>query len=119
MTIHVHRYDIPEGLAFSGSVAVDTETMGLNPKRDRLCLVQLSSGDGNAHLVHFPQPRYDAPYLRQLLTDQDITKIFHFARFDVAVLSERLHIKCQKCNKGNLPLQIFISKHLNSNCIST
>ena len=95
MTIHVHQYDIPEGLTFSGSVAVDTETMGLNPKRDRLCLVQLSSGDGDAHLVHFPQPRYDAPYLTQLLTDQDITKIFHFARFDIAILSERLHIKCQ------------------------
>ena len=95
MTIHTHQYDIPEGLTFSGSVAVDTETMGLNPKRDRLCLVQLSSGDGDAHLVHFPQPRYDAPYLKQLLTDQNITKIFHFARFDIAILSERLHIKCQ------------------------
>ena len=81
MTIHAHQYDIPEGLTFSGSVAVDTETMGLNPKRDRLCLVQLSSGDGDAHLVHFPQPRYDAPYLKQLLTDQNITKIFKIRNF--------------------------------------
>lgn len=77
---------MPEGVNFTGSVAVDSETMGLNTWRDRLCVVQLSAGDGNAHLVQFEPGQYQAPRLRALIADQSVTKIFHFARFDVAVM---------------------------------
>ncbi len=88
---HLHQGDLPEGL-FEGaaSVAIDSETMGLRPGRDPLCLVQLSAGDGNAHLVQFRRPVYDAPNLKRLLTDPDVLKIFHFARFDLAML--KLHL---------------------------
>ena len=94
MTIHLHQYDIPDNLSFHGTVAVDTETSGLNLKRDRLCLIQLSDGNGDAHLVHFPTPRYEAPRLKQLIADETVTKLFHFARFDIAVLSQRLNVQC-------------------------
>jgi ribonuclease D len=80
-------------VAFGESVAVDTETMGLDPHRDRLCLVQLSAGDGTAHLVHFPEPRYAAPRLGALIADPAVTKLFHFARFDVAVLRRHLGVE--------------------------
>ncbi|MDA0653870.1 MAG: ribonuclease D [Proteobacteria bacterium] len=86
MTNHLHRGDLPEGVSFGDSVAIDTETMGLNPLRDRLCLVQLSVGDGDAHLVQFEAGEYAAPRLRQLLLDEGVTKIFQYARFDIAVL---------------------------------
>ena len=94
MTIHLHQYDIPDNLSFHGTVAVDTETSGLNLKRDRLCLIQLSDGNGDAHLVHFPTPRYDAPRLKRLIADDTVTKLFHFARFDIGVLSQRLNVWC-------------------------
>ncbi|HEY8277412.1 MAG TPA: ribonuclease D [Methyloceanibacter sp.] len=81
----LHRGDLPEGRLKSMAVAVDTETLGLNPFRDRLCLVQLSSGDGRAELVQ-PARDYDAPELKRLLADPSVLKIFHFARFDMAVL---------------------------------
>ncbi|MBO1323701.1 ribonuclease D [Acetobacter sp. TBRC 12305] len=95
--ISLHRNDLPDGLAFTGSVAVDTETMGLNPHRDRLCLVQLSAGDGTAHLVQIiPHSMggtgYDCPNLKRVLADPDVTKIMHFARFDVAILQHALGI---------------------------
>ncbi len=90
--IKLHHNDLPAGLAFSGSVAVDTETLGLNPQRDRLCLIQLSGGDGNAHLVQFDGQDYGAPRLKALLTDPGVTKIFHYARFDVAVLHRYLGV---------------------------
>lgn len=94
MTIHLHRGDLPDGLDFSGvgAVAVDTETMGLVPRRDRLCLVQLSAGDGVCHLVQVGAGQKDAPNLRRLMEDPAIVKIFHFARFDVAVLRHNLGI---------------------------
>ena len=92
MSIHMYQYDIPQELAFTDSVAIDTETMGLDIKRDRLCLVQLSGGNGDAHLVQFPTPKYDAPNLKHLLLDKAITKLFHFARFDVAALASGLGI---------------------------
>lgn len=94
MTVSLHKGDLPANIDFGSSVAVDTETMGLNPKRDRLCLVQLSAGDGSAHIVQFAQDNYDAPNLKKLMTDKDVTKIFHFARFDVAVMKEYLGINC-------------------------
>jgi ribonuclease D len=86
MKIRLHKGDLPDGLDLGRAVAVDTETLGLNPARDRLCLVQLSSGDGSAHLVQFARDEYQAPNLKRLLTDQSVLKLFHFARFDLATL---------------------------------
>ncbi len=92
MTVTYHRGDLPAGLSFGNSVAIDSETMGLNPWRDRLCVVQLSAGDGTAHVVQLPQGAYDAPNLKALLTDPAVTKIFHFGRFDIAVLQQYLGV---------------------------
>jgi ribonuclease D len=86
MTVRLHRGDLPDLSRYSGSVAIDTETMGLNPHRDRLCVVQLSSGDGSADVVQIPKDHGKAPNLSALLANPDITKIFHFARFDIASL---------------------------------
>ncbi len=91
--IHLHAGDLPAGLSFPNGVAIDTETLGLNPHRDRLCLVQLSSGDGSAHLVKFDGESYAAPRLKALLADKSVLKIFHFARFDVAVLQNYLGVE--------------------------
>ena len=93
MAIEIHEGDLPAGLDFGGAAAIDTETMGLNPGRDRLCVVQLSAGDGDAHLVRFRGGAYDAPNLVRLLEDRAVTKIFHFARFDIAVLERYLGIR--------------------------
>jgi len=92
MANFVYHGDLPDGLDFGSSVAVDSETMGLNPQRDRLCVVQLSSGDGNAHMVKFSQDSFDAPNLKALMTNPDVLKIFHFARFDIAVMKKYLGI---------------------------
>jgi len=86
MTVRLHRGDLPDLSRYTNAVAIDTETMGLNPHRDRLCVVQLSPGDGSADVVQIPQGHTDAPNLKALLANPAITKIFHFARFDVAVL---------------------------------
>ena len=86
MTNRLYRGDLPEGLDLGTAIAVDTEAMGLNPHRDRLCLVQLSAGDGDAHLVQFAPGEYAAPRLRKLLADPGVTKVFHFARFDLAMI---------------------------------
>lgn len=86
MTVRLHRGDLPDLTRYTGAVAIDTETMGLNPHRDRLCVVQLSPGDGSADVVQIPKGHTDAPNLKALLGNPAITKIFHFARFDVAVL---------------------------------
>lgn len=95
MACHLHRGDLPPGLTFGDSVAIDTETMGLDPHRDRLCLVQLSRGDGDCHLLQFPPGRaVDAPRLAALLADESVLKIFHFARFDLAVLEHALGQRC-------------------------
>ena len=95
MTVRMHRGDLPDLSRFSGSVAIDTETMGLNPHRDRLCLVQLSSGDGSADVVQIPKDHSDAPHLKALLADPNIPKIFHFARFDLAVLYQTFGVMAQ------------------------
>ncbi|MBN9599328.1 MAG: ribonuclease D [Afipia sp.] len=86
MTIRLHRGDLPDISRYTDSVAIDTETLGLNPHRDRLCVVQLSNGDGSADVVQIPAGHTDAPNLKKLLAASDITKIFHYARFDLAVL---------------------------------
>lgn len=92
MTVTLHQGDIPADLSFGSAVAVDTEMMGLNPHRDRLCVVQLSAGDGNAHLVQFKPNQYNAPNLKKLLTDPAVTKIFHFARSDIATIWAHLNV---------------------------
>ena len=92
MTIYLYQNDLPADLSFGQSVAIDTETMGLQPARDRLCLVQLSSGDGNAHLVQFADKNYAAPNLKKLLEDQSVLKIFHFGRFDIAIMQAYLGV---------------------------
>ena len=94
-SIELHRGDLPKGLGFGDSVAIDTETMGLDPNRDRLCLVQLSAGDGVCHIVQFDQDQYDAPNLAALLKEQSVTKIFHFARFDLAMIQRYMGVLCQ------------------------
>jgi ribonuclease D len=95
-TIDVHQGDIPLGVEFCDAIAVDTEAMGLNNHRDRLCVVQLSSGDGTAHLVKFDaDDDYSAPNLKALLADNSKTKIFHYARFDVAIIRQYLDVVCQ------------------------
>jgi ribonuclease D len=96
--IRLHRHDLPDGLSFGSSVAIDTETMGLDPRRDRLCLVQLSAGDGTAHCVQILPERLggrggDCPNLKRLLADPAVLKIFHFARFDVAALYQALGVE--------------------------
>jgi ribonuclease D len=92
MKIRLHRGDLPDGLDLGRTVAVDTETLGLNPARDRLCLVQLASGDGSAHLVQFARDQYQAPNLKRLLGDPNVLKLFHFARFDLATLRRYLGV---------------------------
>jgi ribonuclease D len=88
MTIRLHRGDLPDIKRYRGAVAIDTETMGLDPRRDRLCLVQLSPGDGSADIVQIPAGHTDAPNLKRLLGDQSLLKIFHFARFDLGMLQK-------------------------------
>jgi ribonuclease D len=95
--IHLHKHDLPADLRFGAAVAIDTETMGLDPRRDRLCLVQLSAGDGTAHCVQIIPPSLggrggDCPNLKRLLEDPAVLKIFHFARFDVAALYNALGV---------------------------
>jgi ribonuclease D len=92
MTHKLYHDDLPEGVDFGGVVAIDTEAMGLNPHRDRLCLVQLSAGNGDAHLVQFASGDYAAPRLKRLLADPSVTKLFHFARFDLGMLYRYLGI---------------------------
>ena len=93
MTIFLHKGDLPSNITFNNSVAIDTETMGLNILRDRLCLVQLSGGDGHAHLVQFEAGKYEAPNLKKILNDEKLLKIFHFGRFDIASLQYYLGVE--------------------------
>jgi ribonuclease D len=101
MTITLHKDDLPAELSLGNLVAVDTESMGLNWDRDRLCLVQLSAGDGNAHLVQLTEGNYAAPHLKKLLTDPKVTKLFHFARADLAAIDRWL---------GVMPSPIYCTK---------
>jgi ribonuclease D len=101
MTIRLHRGDLPDLSAFRGAVAIDTETMGLDHHRDRLCVVQLSPGDGSADVVQIPPGGSDAPNLKRLLADPALTKIFHFARFDLATLYRAF---------GIMPVPVYCTK---------
>lgn len=93
-SIILHKGDLPADVTFGDSVAVDSETMGLIPHRDRLCVVQLSAGDGICHLVQLPKGQYDAPNLKKVLSDPAVTKIFHYARFDLAIIEKFLGVVC-------------------------
>ena len=92
MTIHLHKGDLPADVNFGNIVAIDTETMGLLPVRDRLCLAQLSAGDGDAHLVQLKKDEFHAPVLSALMEDPKVTKLFHYARFDVAMMRFHLNV---------------------------
>ena len=92
MTNHLHKGDLPAGLDLGNIVAIDSETMGLNTKRDALCVVQLSAGDGDAHVVQLDRETYDAPNLKALLADDSVIKIFHYARFDIAAFKHWLGV---------------------------
>ncbi len=94
MSINLYKNDLPDDLDLGSVVAIDTETMGLKPNRDRLCLVQLSSGDGNAHLVQMLDSTFNAPNLQKLVSNPDVQKLFHFARFDVAIMKKYLGVDC-------------------------
>jgi ribonuclease D len=114
MTIELHQGDLPAGLGFGPVVAIDTETMGLNPARDRLCLVQLSAGDGNAHLVRFAAGAYAAPNLKAMLADPEILKLFHFGRFDIAMIRRHLGVACRPvyCTKiASKLIRTFTDRH--------
>ena len=93
MTIHLHQNDLPDGLDLGTIVAIDTETMGLDPRRDRLCVVQLSDGKGDAHLVQIARGQTSAPNLQRLLTDPAVLKLFHFGRFDIAALQNAFGVR--------------------------
>jgi ribonuclease D len=117
--IRLHRHDLPEGLRLGPVIAVDTETMGLDPRRDRLCLVQLSAGDGSAHLVQIVPPALggrgaDCPNLKALLADAATVKLMHFARFDVAMLYHALGVRAApvRCTKIAAKLvRTFTDRH--------
>ncbi len=114
LTIHLYKGDLPDGLDLGPIVAIDTETMGLDPRRDRLCLVQLSSGDGHAHLVQIARGQTQAPNLQRLLTDPAVIKLFHFARFDIAALQQGLGVVTQPvwCTKVAAKLiRTFTDRH--------
>jgi ribonuclease D len=101
MTIRLHRGDLPDLSRYKGAVAIDTETMGLDPSRDRLCVVQLSPGDGSADLVQIPAGGAAAPNLKRLLADPAVLKIFHFARFDLGILAKTF---------GVMPVPVYCTK---------
>ncbi len=114
MEIKLHINDLPDGLDFGDSVAVDTETMGLNLQRDRLCLVQLSAGDEVCHLVQFRDGDYGAANLKTLLADPKVTKLFHFARFDLAMIERNLGVTCRPvyCTKtASKLIRTFTDRH--------
>ena len=93
--IKLYKNDLPINIKFKGSIAIDTETMGLNINNDRLCLIQISDGNGNSYLVQFLKNSYNAPNLKKILIDQNILKIFHYARFDIAVIKKNLRVMCK------------------------
>ena len=114
MKIKLHQGDLPAGLDLGPIVAIDTETLGLNPFRDRLCLAQLSAGDGVCHAVQFASGHYDAPNLKRLLADPKVVKLFHFARFDIAMFRRWLGVDCKPlyCTKiASKLVRTYTDKH--------
>ena len=114
LAIHLHQNDLPDGLALGPIVAIDTETMGLDPRRDRLCVVQLSDGDGNAHLVQIARGQTRAPNLERLLADPATLKLFHFGRFDIAALQKAFGVRTSPvwCTKiASRLIRTFTDRH--------
>jgi len=114
MKIKLYQNDLPDSVALGPLVAIDTETLGLNPHRDRLCLAQLSAGDGVCHAVQFTAGRYEAPNLRKLLSDAAVTKLFHFGRFDIAMFRQYLGVECKPvyCTKiASKLVRTYTDKH--------
>ena len=114
MATYLYHNDLPDGLDLGPSVAIDTETMGLDPRRDRLCLVQLSAGDGNAHLVQIAKGQQSAPNLERLLTDPGTLKIFHFGRFDIAAMENAFGVTTEPvyCTKiASKLIRTFTDRH--------
>lgn len=114
MTIYLHKNDLPDGLDLGPVVAIDTETMGLDPRRDRLCVVQLSSGNGDAHLVQIARGQTSAPNLQRLLTDPSVVKLFYFGRFDIAALKNAFGVTTSPvwCTKiASRLIRTFTDRH--------
>ena len=114
MKIKLHKNDLPDGLTLGPVVAIDSETLGLNPHRDRLCLVQLSSGDGVCHAVQFEAGRYAAPNLKRMLADPKVLKLFHFGRFDMAMFKRWLGVDTKPvyCTKiASKLVRTYTDKH--------
>ena len=114
MTIFHYSNDLPDGLSIGPIVAIDTETMGLDPRRDRLCVVQLSSGDGHAHLVQIERGQTTAPNLQRMLTDPAVLKLFHFGRFDIAALQKAFGVRTSPvwCTKiASRLIRTFTDRH--------
>ncbi len=114
MKIKLHRNDLPDGLDLGPVIAIDTETLGLNPHRDRLCLAQLSAGDGVCHAVQFADGAYAAPNLKKLLADPARIKLFHYARFDIAMFRHYLEVDCKPlyCTKiASKLVRTYTDKH--------
>ena len=114
MAIHLYQNDLPDGLDLGPVVAIDTETMGLDPRRDRLCVVQLSSGNGDAHLVQIARGQTSAPNLQHLLTDPAVVKLFHFGRFDIAALKNAFGVTTSPvwCTKiASRLIRTFTDRH--------
>ncbi len=114
MAIHLYQNDLPDGLSLGPVVAIDTETMGLDPRRDRLCLVQLSDGNGDAHLVQIARGQTSAPNLERLLTDPAVLKLFHFGRFDIAAMKQAFGVTTQPvwCTKiASRMIRTYTDRH--------
>jgi ribonuclease D len=114
MTNYLYNKDLPDNLDLGSIIAVDTETMGLNPSRDRLCLVQISSGNGDAHLIQISKEQILAPNLCKILSNPDVLKIFHFGRFDIAVIFIRFNVLCNSvyCTKiASKLVRTFTERH--------
>ena len=114
LDIKLHKFDLPDDLAFSDKIAIDCEFMGLNVERDRLCLVQISNGSNDAHIVQLDKNKYNAPNLKKILTDKKINKIFHFARADLLFIKKYLEIDVENINCTKIASKIartFTDKH--------
>lgn len=114
MTVYFHEGDLPDDLDLGSEVAIDSETMGLRFRRDPLCVVQLSSGDGNAHVVRLSRPDYDCPNLKRLLADPKVLKIFHFGRFDIGMFDLHLGVETRPvyCTKiGSKLARTYTDRH--------
>ena len=114
MALNLYQNDLPDDLDLGPIVAIDCETMGLNPVRDRLCLVQLSSGNGDAHLVQIAQGQREAPNLGRMIADENVLKLFHFGRFDIAAIENALHVLAQPvyCTKiASKLVRTFTDRH--------